>query len=412
MRILKFLEYFLLSLLFLLAVQQYFFCPVYSFTTRKKFEGKKWYNPYSNLKHRNWGKYNFHAHTYAWNGITNGKGSPEEVERRYDSLNYKFAAVSNYHQIHPNSILPVYEHGFNFKKTHQQVLGVEDIQWLDYFFPQTLSNKQHILNSLHPYNEGLTVLNHPRLRNGYDTADMQQLDHFELMEVLHPSVNSSLIWDAALSNGKPIFLVANDDFHNVFNTAELARYCTFLASDTINQEVILEQLKWGKSFGMEILSKLNESALDKRLRVSKNLPSLLHATVSKNSFAGRFDSFADSAKIIGDEGKVLKVIYQSDSFQYQMKKSDSYVRVEAFFKENANIYLNPIYRYTNHPLENRIPINSINTFSTILLKIFGTVLLSGWVLLTYILLFGHQKRSFLPIYWNNRSPKQKPLWSK
>jgi hypothetical protein len=56
--------------------------------------------------------------------------------------------------------LPTYEHGYNIRKTHQLVLGSSEVPSLDYLFPQTSHNKQHVLSHL-AGSDNMLILNHP-----------------------------------------------------------------------------------------------------------------------------------------------------------------------------------------------------------------------------------------------------------
>ena len=77
--------------------------------------------------------------------------------------------------------------------------------WKDYLLPQTLNNKQDIINRLSADTNALVIVNHPIVRNGYSVQDFQYLTHFSCIDVLSPSCISTTMWDAALSAGKPVF---------------------------------------------------------------------------------------------------------------------------------------------------------------------------------------------------------------
>src|ERR1700745_3555266 len=125
-----------LSLVLLIAVAQYLFCPSLSFTKPQPFSGGLLYNPYELINPKDWKKCNFHAHTNAWYGMTHGRGTARDVYRVYDSMNYTVHCDSDYqsiNKIYANSpgYIRAYEHGYNAGKTHQLVLGSENVNWLD-----------------------------------------------------------------------------------------------------------------------------------------------------------------------------------------------------------------------------------------------------------------------------------------
>src|SRR5882672_8005021 len=194
MKLIKIFSLSLLTLIIWLIVDQYFFCPYYSFPNPVAFEGKQLYNPYRDIDSGSWYKCNFHAHTNAWAGMTNGEASTADVWNNYDSLGYSVHCISDYQKIDRSfsdqkNYVPAYEHGYNCRKTHQLVLGDKHIKWQDFFFPQTLSNKQSIINTLKQNDSDVVILNHPQLKNGYSCKDVLYLANYQCMEVLNPSVN-------------------------------------------------------------------------------------------------------------------------------------------------------------------------------------------------------------------------------
>src|SRR5260370_28216129 len=160
-----------LSFILWIIVSQYFFCPQFSFKASAPFSGKLLYNPYESIHINNWEKCNFHAHTRAWGGLTNGKGTAADIYHVYDSMNYAVHCVSNYEEIdrtfsNTPGFIPAYEHGYGMQKTHQLVLGSKKVYLNDYLFPQTLSNKQNIINCLSSDPDNVVIINPPANRNG------------------------------------------------------------------------------------------------------------------------------------------------------------------------------------------------------------------------------------------------------
>lgn len=152
-----FLKRFVFALLTIAAISasfQYLYCPVYIFPEPKPFSGDKIYNPYTAIDSTGWKKANFHLHTHQWGGITNGRKNYEfAIDTMYHYLNYDIIGISDYQYINlynknEQGFVPVYEHGYMPRKTHQLVIGAKKVFWLDYAFPQTLNNKQYVIESL------------------------------------------------------------------------------------------------------------------------------------------------------------------------------------------------------------------------------------------------------------------------
>lgn len=237
-----------------LLVSQFFFCPRYQLNAPIPFEGPIVYNPYDSVVAAQWVKCNFHAHSRAWEGVTNGHGTSSDIHNAYKALHYGVHCVSNYHHIDTThstrgNYLSAYEHGYNIRKTHQLVLGSNEVQWLDYLFPQTTHNKQHVLSHL-AGPDNVVILNHPALKNGYTGEDLAQLTHYDCMEVLNPSVTSTAQWDAALSAGKRVFIVGDDDIHDVISKNRLGIRCTFVNVRNNSAGEVIHALKTGQSYGV------------------------------------------------------------------------------------------------------------------------------------------------------------------
>src|SRR3954462_8200346 len=99
MRVLLWISLALASLIIFVAIDQYLFCPVYTFENTKPFSGDSIYNPYTAIVPQDWVRCNFHAHIHCWGGITNGHGSALAEDSIYCSLHYGVHAISNYMHI-------------------------------------------------------------------------------------------------------------------------------------------------------------------------------------------------------------------------------------------------------------------------------------------------------------------------
>ena len=368
----------ILSLLVEVAIDQYFFCPVYTFSEAKPFSGDFLYNPYAGSVNQDWVKCNFHAHSRCWDGMTNGKGSATDINKVYAALHYGVHEVSNYESVDTTGsgdadYINSYEHGYNVNKVHQLVLGASGVCYKDFLFPQTINNKQHILNCLSADTNALVILNHPLLRGGYNNSDLTQLTGYTCMEVLNPSGISSSQWDAALSAGKPVFIVGNDDVHNIFDSSLAGRMCTIINTPAINKANILTALKTGNSYAMAIDK---QTVLEERRGRNILLPSLQNFSLNGNRLGIKFNMPAKDITISGDGGKILLKVFNCDSVNYTIGNSESYVREVATYENGTQIYLNPVFRYKEHPFSKAVV--GINKNKTLLNKTIGYLLLLIW----------------------------------
>jgi hypothetical protein len=363
-----------ISFILWITVNQYFFCPQFDFKSSRPFSGKLLYNPYESINPGNWVKCNFHAHTNAWHGFTHGKGAAADIYHIYDSMKYAVHCVSNYEKvdttfIHTPGFIPAYEHGYGIKKTHQLVLGSKKVCWIDYLLPQTLSNKQNILNCLYSDPNNVVILNHPGNRSGYYPSDLKYLTNYNCIEVLNPFAISLTHWDTALSCGKPAFIVGNDDVHNIFSKDSFGRMCTWANLSGVREKNVLDALRTGKSYGMIIGQEKKELPVLKQFKVNNDTVSLEMSKVAKQiSFTGQ-------------NGKVLASYTNTSAAQYFVKPGDHYVRAVIDYPDGTSIFLNPVFRYDGTKIT-QAPV-FVNTHKTATFRLMGIFILTVWLRIAF-----------------------------
>jgi hypothetical protein len=367
----------------------YLLAPTYRFEQPKAFSGQKLYNPYQQIEAPNWYKYNFQVQSKAWGGITDGRlNSNEMIDSIYQALGYDHVATSDYQKINryksdEKSFIPTYEHGYGIRKTHQVCIGASQVLWLDYPFYQSLHHKQHIINSLKDDCE-LIAIAHPLLRNGYKFEDLKYLSGYQLMEVLNNLRVSLDHWDTALSNGHRIYILSNDDAHDVSNSNEVGRRFTMIHAENQDRHNIINALDRGVAYGMDFIRIDDEPMLDKIER-SKTIPYLMSAKLDADTFRVIVSETADSLRFIGQNGKRLQTVPQTDSASYFISFVDTYVRTEVYFKDGSVMYLNPVTRHNDLNNMKRQSLASIHTTRTWLFR-------SGNIMLLAILVFFTIKR--------------------
>lgn len=379
MKILLFILFVSGSIVVFMVTDQYFFCPFYTFTPPQIFTGDSIYNPYTSTSPGNWIKCNFHTHVRCWRGLTNGHGSADEANRIYSKLGYGVHAISNYQSIDTSSsksagYIASYEHGYNIRKNHQLVLGADKICWKDYLFPQTTNNKQNILNLLSVDTNSLVIINHPLLRNAYSSTDVEYLTNYSCMEVLSPFCISTAIWDAALSAGKPVFIVGDDDVHNIYDSNQVGRICTWINVAALTKANILKALKTGNSYGMIVD---RETVLKARRGKYINTPALQSFMVHGNTMKLKLTMPVKCITIIGKYGEVLYKKYSTDTIAYTLRKQDPYARAVVICNDGTQLFLNPVFRCHGDGLR-RTPVK-ININKTIFFRVIGTIVLLFWL---------------------------------
>jgi len=358
---------FFFLLFFFLSTLVYYKTVIYHFPEIKKFNGGTWYNPYKNISHRPL-KANFHTHAIAWRGITNGKDEPDDMIREYHKHGYDVISISNYHTIYKNNIdsffIPAYEHGYNMGKTHYNVLGAERVSFFDYPFFQLTSHKQQIINTLQRDAQVL-VINHPAVRNGFTLSDMKRLQHYQLIEVWNPFGRSEAYWDAALSSGHTVFLLANDDAHSLEKGSFKMWNMIYSVN---NKDSIYKALLAGNHYGVR--------------KINNNPPPFeFDLFLSGDSLFFSSTINFDSIQLITDDGFISQSNYDTSELTHILNDSVTYARLKLIHAD-FEVLLNPVIRYDGSSLDtysaNTI---SVDTTRTILFRI-------GLAVFQFLILYG------------------------
>ena len=349
---------FLLSLIIYKGIDQYLFCPDYGFHDPFPFSGEHLYNPYQNKLTAVPSLANFHAHGHAWLGLTNGKGTAADIHSKYDSLGYRFHAVSQYHHIdttlnESSNYVSAYEHGYNIKKTHQLVIGARQVFWKDYLFPQTLDNEQEILFQLAKDTSNLVVINHPANRNGYPLEYLKKLQYYDYIELLNPVAQSIDHWDVILSSGKRVYAMGNDDLHNIYNTNQIGRFVTFIYGNTSDSKRMIQSLRSGSAVAVWLPQCENESLQEKKSRIDRLKTILRKVEVDNNQFVVSLNAPAKELRVITDGGNVKRSEENTVQIKTSVNQSETYWRTEILLYDGTRMFLNPITRSGNDDLSDR-----------------------------------------------------------
>ncbi|MEG2177324.1 MAG: hypothetical protein RRY15_00405 [Bacteroidales bacterium] len=362
----------------------YLVSPIYKFD--KQGESVKdyeyWYNPYQKLENQpHWYKINFHAHSNAWGKATNGRNnSVQQINDAYTKLGFFAFSISDYQTITKGSdnphYIPVYEHGYNIPKAHQLSLGAQKVYPLDFPFFQTIHQKQYIINQLKDRCQYL-ALAHPPHWGGYSADDLKHLSNYDLFEVLNHYCISENYWDTVLTAQKWVYLIANDDCHDVSQLSETGRRFT-LIHDTVN---ILPKIAKGESIGVDYPCILNESINVKAERLKK-LPELLVYKLEQDSVGSFIRIILKGAKgsveFIGDNGKIIGRTAMGDTLRFNIPSPNSltYIRAKIHFMDGTVYYLNPIIKVKEPGIIPTNPLTaSVSNFQTWSLRVIGFLLL-------------------------------------
>lgn len=352
----KYLLYLALAFIaFLIAMN--IFVPVYIFDEPVPFHGDYLLNPYQDIDSTYWKCCNFHGHTRQYGGVTNGRNNGNAVyDSMYRLFGYDHVGISDYNKVNgyengkDPGFIPGYEHGYNVWKTHQVCLGTKKVRRIDYFFYQTLSHKQHMLNKLAEQNRVVAVAHPSFVEGSYNVRDMKYLSNYKILEVLNGFVNSPEHWDMALSNGHLVYLIADDDTHDVLKVNDIALRITYLNAKDNDANQLYDALLSGKAVGIDFDLDRQEKMDHKVERFKRDIPYLNSAKLNGNDFAVSVTKPIRKAEFIGQNGIVLKEENHTKedtvfNVSYQIQPSDQYVRTVLTFFDGTTMWLNPITRH-------------------------------------------------------------------
>jgi hypothetical protein len=365
---------FLLGLIFIFTLQ-YFKIKIFFKEKNTPFSGDYFYNPYKDFS-QNTLKANFHTHSKSRNNSVNNPNEKGKVFEHYKNNGYDIVSLSDYQKISEDQTspeyIPVYEHGYNLRKSHQLVINSKKVTFFDFSIFQNFNTKQQVINKLR-LNSGLIALAHPDLWGGYTEEEMDYLKGYDFIEVFSNYQVSANIWDAALTSGYPAWLLADDDCHDISRLNHSFNNWNRIGSASPVKEEIISTMKRGCYYGVRNLKHNETNFLDSCVVHGKELRVY-------------FKSRADRITFISDNGSTRKEVHNVAEASYLITKNDSYVRVEAK-SDDELIYLNPVIRYNGYQLSYNTGFPLINTALTLLFR-FLVLLLSLSILFIILLLNG------------------------
>jgi len=311
----------------------YFWAPVYRFPAPHVFSGSALWNPYAH-PHGTWQLANLHAHGRSWSGLTNGRQSDADVVRAYRERGYAVAGLSDYQRLAGHggiAAIPIYEHGYNIPKYHQLAIGAHRIEWLDFPFWQGLSQEQYILDRVKQSAE-LVAIAHPR--SAYTADDLRALTGYQLLEVVNGHFAAEDLWDAALSSGHAVWIVANDDTHDVTDPQRMAVAWNMIDAPSGSPEDVMAALAAGRAYAVSGNGE-HKDGIDAVVTGVE----LRDGTLVVSS-AGTPATIV----FIGQNGAVRKTVEQATTATYTVTPQDPYIRI-VIRTPNTVMYLNPVIRY-------------------------------------------------------------------
>lgn len=331
-----------------LLTYQYLPTKIYTYPEVKPFEGEFFYNPYADLN-SHWLKANFHAHAHAWSGITKGSQSGDIIENEYKNLNYDIFSVSDYFRLNPDVdktyvlYIPTYEHGTDIHKSHRHVIGTDKVDFYDITFQFNIHLKQYLIERL-KNSSAVLAINHPGIRDGHPKEILEKVSGYDCLEVFNRSRDYTSYWDAVLSAGKPVWLIANDDTHDVlYENNSIGISWTMLNVDKKSASEVLNALASGTTYGVQMRNGLSEEEYRKHRAINENSIQFLKVE-DHNIIKIKLEHEAEYIRLIGQNGRTVIYAENTDYIEYEIQDNDTYLRTE-ISNSYTRILLNPIIRY-------------------------------------------------------------------
>lgn len=364
MKLIKRVIYFILCIFVLILIAliaQFVANPKYTFPEPHPFRGDYLYNPYRGMDSTKWKKANFHVHTRSYLGMTNGADSNQFLDRFYKYFGYDIIGISDYQRINTFEsknrwFIPVYEHGYQYYKNHQLVLNAKKICWIDYFFYQTLSNKQFIIDRLKKDTSVILTINHPALRQGYSFNDFKYLSNYNCLEIANNERLFTSYYDTILSAGHPVFIMADDDAHNLTKINE-GCHSFNLINTGLTKDSILQALKTGRSVGVNFNISSYKTNEEKKATLQK-LPEIKSVALKNDTLFVSLNKPVKTIKFIGQNGSERKSIADNTAGTYLFDKQDTYIRTEIECDDGTIYFLNPVFRYNGKQLTDYFPVHN------------------------------------------------------
>ena len=329
-----------LTVLALVLALPYACAPVYHFADARPFSGDRFYNPYASMDAPAWKRANLHAHGRAWAGVTSARQSDAEVAAAYRANGYDLAVISDYQRIAPppTSDLPAYEHGYNAGKHHQLGLGARQVAWFDLPLWQGTNQKQYVINQVSA-GADLVAICHPAALQGYAYGDdeLAKLSGYQLMEVVNGRFSTESSWDAALSAGRPVWVIGDDDTHDVTQPDRFAIAWNMIGAASTSQKEVLDALRAGRSYAV-----LTTSA-------APTQPHLTHVDLTGNVLTVSVDRADAEFTFIGQRGDVKRTTAAGQSASYTLTPDDTYIRTRIKTPTHT-LFVNPIVRWDGRAL--------------------------------------------------------------
>jgi hypothetical protein len=178
------------------------------------------------------------------------------------------------------------------------------------------------------------ALAHPYSRDAYALEDLRLLTGYQLIEVVNGPFLFEDSWDAALSAGRVVWGLGDDDTHDLLDSRRTGVGWTMINAPSSDTADVVDALRAGRAYAV---SRTNESAsaIDTRLG---------EVTVREGTLRVTCEGDPSTFIFIGQNGAVRKIVKDVTEASYDFAQDDSYIRTVIRSPRTA-MFLNPVMRY-------------------------------------------------------------------
>jgi hypothetical protein len=223
-------------------------------------------------------------------------------------------------------------------------------------------------------------------RKAYSYANLKYLGNYELLEIANHDRLFQSYYDTILSEGHPVFLIADDDSHEMDNIKEICSSFNLINTDLVRDSV-LKSIRTGRSVGVKFNLSSFKTNQEKKAALLK-LPRISSITFKNDSLSVSLSKEVRTIKFIGQHGREKRRIENCSTGTYLFSASDTYIRTEIEGYDGTIYFLNPFFRYNGINMPEYVPKrNILKTWvcrsSAIVLLLFS-IILWKWKLLAKV----------------------------
>jgi hypothetical protein len=238
------------------------------------------------------------------------------------------------------------------------------VDYYDILYSFNSHFKQFLIDHVNRRQPDVIAINHPGLKKGHDTEYLKKLTGYELLEILNRHRTYTPHWDSVLSLGKPVWLIGNDDLHDL--NKDIPGFAWTMVHSAKKANSVTNALAVGNAYGVA-LKKEMERTVQKRY-AAQNENKLLSVTTNGMTTKWHLEKPALAIRLIGQNGQLKAVARNTDVFEYTFGEDDTYIRAEV---ENTHtrMYFNPVVRAHEKFIPHNIQTAQINHLGTFIYRL-------------------------------------------